>query len=276
MPSTVNSYMVTDLGNVSLNPKGKYDESEKYEYLDLVYYNGGSYVCLAPLGETIKNIAPTEGQTTVSWQCIAIPGDITPEYTDMYNEVVSDYNEINEKYSRIEEINTNVETIKASVETSESNAKLSETKALASETKSSEYEKKTKEYLASALQSNSDTQNIVSRFNSEINNTLSQVHAEINNSTQQSIQQIIEQQNTSVNQAKSQIDEYIQSEKTVIYADLHQITDDFNAEVVAKKQEIIGVSNEKIQEMTNIYNDFSELVKNVATSEEINEYIGLE
>lgn len=276
MPNTVNSYIETDLGNVSLNPKGEYDSGDKYEYLDLVYYNGGSYVCTTSLGETISGVSPVAGKTTPHWQCIAIPGEITQEYTDMYNEVVSDYSEINEKVIRINEINTNVEAIKASVETSESNAKLSETKALASETKSSEYEKKTKEYLASALQSNSDTQNIVSRFNSDINNTLSQVHAEINNSTQQSIQQIIEQQNTSVNQAKSQIDEYIQSEKTVIYADLHQITDNFNAEVAAKKQEIIGVSNEKIQEMTNIYNDFSELVKNVATPEEINEYIGLE
>lgn len=276
MPNTVNSYMETDLGNVSLNPKGEYDSGDKYEYLDLVYYNGGSYVCTTSLGETISGVSPVAGKTTPHWQCIAIPGEITQEYTDMYNEVVNDYSEINEKVIRINEVNTNVENIETSVKNSEENVKLSETKVLASETKSSEYEKKTKEYLASALQSNSDTQNIVSRFNSDIDNTLSQVHAEINNSTQQSIQQIIEQQNTSVNQAKSQIDEYVQNEKTIISADLHQMTDDFNTEVNAKKQSIINIADEKIQEMSNIYNDFSKLIKNVATQEEINEYIGLE
>ena len=78
------------------------------------------------------------------------------------------------------------------------------------------------------------------------------------------------------NQAKSQIDEYVQNEKTIINADIHQITDDFNTDVNAKKQSIINIADEKIQEMSNIYNDFSKLIKNVATKEEIDKYIGLE
>lgn len=36
MSNTVNNYTETDLGNVSLNPRGEYDSSAEYEYLDTV------------------------------------------------------------------------------------------------------------------------------------------------------------------------------------------------------------------------------------------------
>ena len=40
--NTENNYTETDLGNISLNPRGKYDSSATYEYLDTVSYQGGS------------------------------------------------------------------------------------------------------------------------------------------------------------------------------------------------------------------------------------------
>lgn len=43
MSNTVNNYTETDLGNISLNPRGEYDSSVEYEYLDAVSYQGGSY-----------------------------------------------------------------------------------------------------------------------------------------------------------------------------------------------------------------------------------------
>lgn len=46
MAETVNDYTETDLGNVAPNPRGDYSETAEYEYLDLVAYAGGSYLCI--------------------------------------------------------------------------------------------------------------------------------------------------------------------------------------------------------------------------------------
>lgn len=46
MSNTENRYTETDLGNVAPNPRGEYDPAAAYEYLDLVEYGGGSYLCI--------------------------------------------------------------------------------------------------------------------------------------------------------------------------------------------------------------------------------------
>lgn len=88
MSNTVNNYTETDLGNISLNPRGEYDDSAAYEYLDTVSYRGGSYFCLAELETTITGIAPDAGRNSEYWQMIAAPGDMTPEYTAAHNDVI--------------------------------------------------------------------------------------------------------------------------------------------------------------------------------------------
>lgn len=72
--STENNYQETDLGNVSPNPRGEYDSTAEYEYLDLVSYKGGSYLCTVELGETVTNVSPAAGKkygylavTHVAW-----------------------------------------------------------------------------------------------------------------------------------------------------------------------------------------------------------------
>ena len=64
MSTTENNYQETDLGNVSLNPRGEYDPEVSYEYLDTVSYQGGSYFCLAELETTITGIAPDPGHNS--------------------------------------------------------------------------------------------------------------------------------------------------------------------------------------------------------------------
>lgn len=73
MSSTENSYSETDLGNVSPNPRGEYDPETSYEYLDLVNYEGGSYLCLAELGTTVTGVAPAHGKNTETWQLLTLP-----------------------------------------------------------------------------------------------------------------------------------------------------------------------------------------------------------
>lgn len=87
--NTENHYQETDLGNIAPNPRGEYSPEESYEYLDLVVFKGGSYVCLAENGATITGISPESGKTTQYWQVITIPGSLTPEYIAMHDRVVN-------------------------------------------------------------------------------------------------------------------------------------------------------------------------------------------
>lgn len=86
--NTENRYQETDLGNVSPNPRGEYVPGTEYEYLDLVTFEGGSYICLAEPGTTTTE-APESGKNTKFWQCMTIPGDMTPEYVAMHDRVVN-------------------------------------------------------------------------------------------------------------------------------------------------------------------------------------------
>ena len=83
---TENRYIETDLGNVAPNPRGDYNAEATYEYLDLVVYQGGSYLCIA---DTSKGVAPESGKTTAVWQVLSLPGDLTPEYVAMHDDVVN-------------------------------------------------------------------------------------------------------------------------------------------------------------------------------------------
>ena len=83
---TENRYIETDLGNVAPNPRGDYNAEATYEYLDLVVYQGGSYLCIA---DTSKGVAPESGKTTAVWQVLSLPGDLTPEYVAMHDDVAN-------------------------------------------------------------------------------------------------------------------------------------------------------------------------------------------
>lgn len=83
---TENRYIETDLGNVAPNPRGNYSTEATYEYLDLVVYQGGSYLCIT---DTSKGVAPESGKTTAVWQVLALPGDLTPEYVAIHDDVVN-------------------------------------------------------------------------------------------------------------------------------------------------------------------------------------------
>ena len=78
---TENNYQEVDLGNISFNPRGNYSDTDSYEYLDLVFFEGGSYLCKF---SNLTGVSPIAGISNDYWQCISIPGDITPEYQEMY------------------------------------------------------------------------------------------------------------------------------------------------------------------------------------------------
>lgn len=70
-----------DLGPYRVRPRGEFNNSITYHYLDLVTYNGGSYICcnldnidhgsvigVKPTGDTVVD-------STMYWQCIGSKGD---------------------------------------------------------------------------------------------------------------------------------------------------------------------------------------------------------
>ena len=69
--------------------------------MDLVHLDGGSYLCTAELGTTIIGVAPTPGKTTKEWQCVAIPGDITPDYIRLHDEVMKAAEQVGKDASNV-------------------------------------------------------------------------------------------------------------------------------------------------------------------------------
>lgn len=255
MPNTVNSYIETDLGNVSPNPRGEYNATYDYEYLDLIYYKGGSYVCLAPLGETIKNVSPIEGQTTTNWQCVAIPGDLTPEYISMYNEVVKDYNETNTNTADVSQMKDATYASMTAAQESESKANTSETNARNSEVNAKQSMDKAKEYSDEAIRVNNDTQSLVTGFDEHVATAISNAEASISESTDNAKGEIAAQKSSSLNEFRTDAETVMTNEKNVAVTEIHQMVDSFSADADSKKQEVIQVADEKINDMTALKND---------------------
>ena len=115
MEST-NNYMETDLGNVSPNPKGTYTNEESYEYLDLVEYQGGSYLCTAELGTKTTGIAPVPGKNTDTWQMVALSGNATQEYIEKHTEVIEKSKQVEASRAAVEQCKKEVEAAQLDVE----------------------------------------------------------------------------------------------------------------------------------------------------------------
>lgn len=70
------------LGKVSVTPKGEYDRSKTYEILDIVSYNGSSYI------SKINN--NTSLPTTGTWQLIAQKGDTYEMQQSDFDKIIED------------------------------------------------------------------------------------------------------------------------------------------------------------------------------------------
>lgn len=114
MKST-NSYIETDLGNIAPNPRGPYNKEAIYEYLDLVSYEGGSYLCRADEDQTV-GIDPVPGQTTEVWQMVALPGNVTEEYVEKHTDVIEKAKEVETSRAAVELYQQEIEAAQLDVE----------------------------------------------------------------------------------------------------------------------------------------------------------------
>lgn len=204
MSNTVNNYTETDLGNISLNPRGEYDNSATYEYLDAVSYQGGSYFCLAELETTITGIAPDAGRNSEHWQMIAAPGDMTPEYTAAYNDVINKAVQVETSRAAVELAQQEIETSQADVQELHSDTVQAAQEAENSKNRAANSAQSAEQSRKTVSESEQNINGQIAGFDSRVSEAVEQSKEEINTTKQQAINTITNQQTTSVNTVKTE------------------------------------------------------------------------
>lgn len=203
MAETVNDYTETDLGNVAPNPRGDYSETAEYEYLDLVAYVGGSYMCVLEEG-TITGTAPTPGKTTEIWQEVSRPGNLTPEYVAMHDDVVNKAASVAEDAAQVAQNAAQIEGMKENV------AALQEQTAqdalLTKENRESAagYSSAAETSRMAAEESEENVRALANGFDAHVEEQKTSAQEEITTSRQAAINAIAAQQVSSVNSVKQE------------------------------------------------------------------------
>lgn len=214
MVNSENQYTETDLGNISFNPKGEYDNDIRYEYLDTVSYEGGSYMCVVEVGSTVAGISPTTGKNTDVWQMISLPGGLTPEYIAAHDDVIN-----NSKI--VESSKVAVEKIRKEVEADLDDINLAHSQITETETKIETYRDEVVEYAHSAENSKNvseraaeNVNTLISGFDSHVEEQTANADVSIVDARQTAIQAVKSQEETSIAAVKNQTSDYI-SEKEI-------------------------------------------------------------
>ena len=253
MSNTVNNYTETDLGNISLNPRGEYDDSAAYEYLDTVSYQGGSYFCLAELETTITGIAPDSGHNSEHWQMIAAPGDMTPEYTAAYNDVINKAVQVETSRAAVELAQQEIEAAQTDVQQLHSDTVQTAQEAENSKNSAANSAQSAEQSRKTVSESEQNINGQIAGFDSRVSEAVEQSKEEINTTKQQAINTITNQQTASVNTVKTEGEKII----TGVGNDAKTVADDRatveeatqtvlnNAQEVARNTQTVASNAEK-------------------------------
>lgn len=200
--NTENNYQATDLGNISPNPRGDYDASASYEYLDLVNMDGGSYICLAELGTTVTGVSPEPGKTTETWQCIALPGDLTPEYIAMHDDVVNKAESVAEDTKNVTEMHENVTGMESNVQELQKQAAQSAEEAEASKDAAAGYARAADASRQAAEESEANVNAQVTGFDSHVAEKTAEAEGAIVKARQAAVEVVSAATNTAANAAE--------------------------------------------------------------------------
>ena len=242
MSNTVNNYTETDLGNISLNPRGEYDTSAAYEYLDTVSYRGGSYFCLAELETTITGITPDAGRNSEHWQMIAAPGDMTPEYTTAYNDVINKAVQVESSRAAVELAQQEIEAVQTDVQQLHSDTVQTAQEAENSKNSAANSAQSAEQSRKTVSESEQNINGQITGFDSRVSEAVEQSKEEINTAKQQAIDTITNQQNTSVNAVKTEGEKII----TRVGNDAKTVADD-RATVEEATQTVLNNAQEVAQ-----------------------------
>lgn len=237
MSNTENSYSETDLGNVSPNPRGEYDPETSYEYLDLVNYEGGSYLCLAGQGRTVAGVAPAHGKNTDTWQLLTLPGDLTPEYIAMHDDVANKAKQVEASRAAVEQSQEEIEAGQADVQQLHSDTVEAAQKASDSRDSAAGYAQAAETSRQAAAESEQNVNAQITGFDTHVSESVTQAQEEIAATRQQAIRAVASQQVTSTQAVKDQTASYIAEKETSAKTEIGNYTSEKVAEINNKASE---------------------------------------
>lgn len=253
----VNHYSETDLGNVSPNPGGEYDPKEAYEYLDLVSYQGGSYLCLTELGTTIIGTAPEPGHNTEFWQMLTLPGGLTSEYVAMHDDVVNKAAQVENSRAAVEQAQQEVEASQADVQQLHEDTVQAAQEAENSRDSAAGYAQSAEQSRKAAAESEQNINAQMTGLNQKVSELVTKAQKDISAARQQAIDTITTQEDTSTeaveqvgNAALESARQALRDINTAGQQAVQTVTDQQNASVQAVKDETNSYIEEKRQEIS--------------------------
>lgn len=253
----VNHYSETDLGNVSPNPRGEYDPKEAYEYLDLVSYQGGSYLCLTELGTTIIGTAPEPGHNTEFWQLLTLPGNLTAEAVAMHDDVVNKAAQVENSRAAVEQAQQEVEASQADVQQLHKDTVQAAQEAENSRDSAAGYAQSAEQSRKAASESEQNINAQMTGLNQKVSELVTQAQKDISTARQQAIGTITTQEDTSTeaveqvgNAALESARQALRDINTAGQQAAQAVTDQQNTSVQAVKDETKNYIEEKKQEIS--------------------------
>lgn len=200
-----------------------------YEYLDLISYQGGSYLCLAEPKTIVSGIAPKAGQNTEVWQMIALPGDLTSEYIAMHDDTIAKAKQTEASRTAAELAQEAAETARTDVVQMHSETLQAATEARENCDSSAGYAQAAELSRKAAAESEQNINAQVTGFETEVSESVTQATEQIATARQKAVQTITSQQDTSVQAVKDQTAAYISEKNTEAKK---EITDHAEQEIV--------------------------------------------
>lgn len=231
---TENHYTETDLGNISLNPRGEYDPEAFYEYLDTVSMDGGSYMCLAELGTKITGTPPVPGINTEHWQILTLPGGLTPEYITMHDEVIEKAKQVEVSRAAVELSQSEIEAMQADVTQLHKDTQDSAQSALASKNQAAGYASAADTSRQAAERAKQDVDAQIPNIDAKLQAALN----EIDTTRQSANTAVKKQEDLSVQAVKDQTGAYITEQKNLAKQELDEKVNAFGLDVDAIKKQV--------------------------------------
>lgn len=264
---TKHNYQETDLGNVSPNPRGEYDPKEAYEYLDLVSYQGGSYLCLTELETTITGTAPEPGHNTEFWQLLTLPGNLTAEAVAMHDDVVNKAAQVEISRAAVEQAQQEVEASQADVQQLHEDTVKAAQEAENSRDSAAGYAQSAEASRKAAAESEQNINAQMTGLDQKVSESVTQATGDIAAARQQAIDTITTQEDTSTeaveqvgNAALESARQALRDINTAGQQAVQAVTDQQNTSVQAVKDETKNYIEEKKQEISDKTDEVTQTV----------------
>lgn len=258
---TENHYTETDLGNISLNPRGEYDPEAFYEYLDTVSMDGGSYMCLAELGTKITGTPPVPGINTEHWQVLTLPGGLTPEYITMHDEVTEKAKQVEVSRAAVELSQSEIEAMQADVAQLHKDTQDSAQSALASKNQAAGYASAADTSRQAAERAKQDVDAQIPNIDAKLQAALN----EIDTTRQSANTSVKKQEELSVQAVKDQTGAYITEQKNLAKQELDEKVNAFGLDVDAIKKQVSDEGAKQVEAVRDAQNTATKAVETAKT-----------